>query len=166
MAVEVAWGRVHADGTWHATFWVSEWPRIDVGPDFLAPFLLPSAVRRTVSVVMEPLGPVEAARKIEKARTADIADAEIRRRGGFLATARRRREEEVLARRELELADGHAHYRFTGYVTVSAADLDGLDEAVATVEQSAARAGIELRRCYGAQLESLLCALPLGRGLL
>ncbi len=71
----------------------------------------------------------------------------------------------MLARRELELADGHAHYRFTGYVTVGAPDPDALDEAVAAVEQSAARAGIELRRCYGAQLESLLCTLPFGRGL-
>ena len=81
---------------------------------------LSSEVRRTMSVVMEPLGPIEASRKVEQARTADIADAELRRRGGFLATARRRREEEILVRREVELADGHAQYRFSGYVTVSA----------------------------------------------
>jgi len=118
-----------------------------------------------MAVVMEPLGPIAAARKVEQARTADIADAELRRRGGFLATARRRREEEILVRREIELADGHAQYRFTGYVTVSASDSDALEEACGRVEQGAGQAGLELRRCYGDQADAFMCTLPLGRGL-
>ena len=165
LGVSAEWSRLRADGTWHATYWVAEWPRIDSGPDFLGPLLLPSEVRRTMSVVMEPLGPIAASRKVEKARTADIADAELRRRGGFLATARRRREEEILVRREVELADGHAHYRFSGYVTVSAPDPDELEEACGRVEQAAGQAGLELRRCYGDQASAFLCTLPLGRGL-
>jgi hypothetical protein len=165
MGVVTEWARLRADGAWHATFWVSEWPRVDVGPDFLGPMILSSDVVRSFSVVMEPLGPIEASRKVEQARTADIADAELRRRGGFLGTARRRREEEILARRELELADGHGQYRFTAYVTVSADDPDALEEACSRVEQAAGRAGLELRRCYGDQLNAFLCTLPLGRGL-
>ncbi|MHB8330242.1 MAG: SCO6880 family protein [Acidimicrobiales bacterium] len=164
MAVVGEWGRAHVDGTWHATYWIAEWPRHDVGPDFLGPLLL-SAVRRTVSVVMEPMGAIEAARRVEQARTADIADAELRRRGGFLATARRRREEEVLARREVELADGHAQYRFAGYVTVSARDPESLEDACGRTEQAASRSGLELRRCYGDQARAFTCTLPLGRGL-
>jgi hypothetical protein len=165
MGTAAEWSRLRVDGTWHATYWVAEWPRTDTGPDFLGPLLLLSDVRRTMSVVMEPLGPIEASRKVEQARTADIADAELRRRGGFLATARRRREEELLARREVELADGHAQYRFSGYVTVSAPDHDLLEEACGRVEQAASRAGLELRRCYGDQANSFMCTLPLGRGL-
>lgn len=165
MGFVAEWGRVRADGTWHATYWVAEWPRTDVGPDFLGPLLLLSSVRRTVSVVMEPVGPLAAARRIEQARTADIADAELRRRGGFLATARRRREEEVLARREVELADGHAEYRFAGYVTVSTADAEVLEEACGQVEQAAGQAGLEIRRCYGDQAKAFTCTLPFGRGL-
>jgi len=165
MGVTAEWSRLRADGTWHATYWVAEWPRTDTGPDFLGPLLLPSEVRRTMSVVMEPLGPIAAARKVEQGRTADIADAELRRRGGFLATARRRREEEILVRREVELADGHAQYRFSGYVTVSAPDPDELEEACGRVEQAAGQAGLELRRCYGDQGNAFLCTLPLGRGL-
>jgi len=165
MGVAAQWGRFRADGTWHATYWVAEWPRTDAGPDFLGPLLLSSEVRRTMAVVMEPLGPIEAARKVERARTSDIADAELRRRGGFLATARRRREEEILASRELELADGHAQYRFSGYMTVTAADPDELEEACGRVEQAAGQAGLELRRCYGDQANTFLCTLPLGRGL-
>jgi hypothetical protein len=165
MGVAPEWSRLRADDTWHTTYWVAEWPRTDVGPDFLGPLLLPSEIRRAVSVVMEPLGPIEASRKVEQARTADIADAELRRRGGFLATARRRREEEILVHREVELADGHAQYRFSGYVTVSAADPDALEEACGRVEQAAGQAGLELRRCYGDQANAFLCTLPLGRGL-
>jgi hypothetical protein len=149
MGMESEWGRVRVDAMWHATYWIAEWPRTDVVADFLGPLLLVSDVRRSVSVVMEPVGARLATRRIEQSRTADIADAELRRRGGFLATARRGREEEVLARREVELADGHAPFRFSGYVTVSAGHADELEEACGRVEQASGRAGLELRRCYG-----------------
>ena len=70
-----------------------------------------------------------------------------------------------MARREVELADGHAQFRFSGYVTVSASDPDALDEACGRAEQAAGQAGIELRRCYGDQVDAFLCTLPLCRGL-
>lgn len=164
MGMEAEWGRLRADGTWHVTYWVAEWPRRDVGPDFLAPLLL-SGVRGTAALVMEPVDATEAARRVERARTADIADAELRHRGGFLSSARRHREEEVLIQREHELADGHAQYRFSGYVTVTAMDPDAVEDACARVEQAAGRSGIELRRCYGDQARAFTCTLPLGRGL-
>ncbi|MHB1930754.1 MAG: SCO6880 family protein, partial [Acidimicrobiales bacterium] len=34
------WAAAHVDGRWHAVSWVAEWPRAEVGPDFLAPLLL------------------------------------------------------------------------------------------------------------------------------
>ena len=165
MGMAAEWGRVRVDGEWVATYWVAEWPRTDVGPDFLGPLLLSSDVGRTVSVVMKPLGPIEAARQIERARTADIADAELRRRGGFLSSARRRREEEVLARREVEVADGHAQFQFSGYVSVRGAGPDALEAACGRIEQAAAQSGLQLRRCYGDQVHGFMCTLPLGRGL-
>ena len=165
MAVDDRWSRVRTDATWHAVFWVAQWPRSDVPADFLGSLVLAPEVRRTVSVVMEPVGPARAARQVEHARTSGIADAELRRRGGFLATARRRREEESLVAREVELADGHAHYRFCGYVSVTAASADDLDVACGNVEQAAAQAGLELRRCYGDQTRAFLATLPLGYGL-
>ncbi len=165
MGMHAEWGRLRTDGTWHTTYWIAEWPRTDVGADFLGPLLLASDFRRSVSVVMEPVSPLRAARRIEQARTADIADAELRRRSGFLATARRRREEEVLVQREDELATGHASFRFSGYVTVSAPDTEALDEACGRVEQIAGQSGLELRRCYGDQAVAFTCTLPLGRGL-
>ena len=153
------------DGTWHATYWVAEWPRTDIGADFLGPLLLANDVRQSVSVTMEPLSPIDAARRTQQARTADVADAELRRRGGFLHTARRRREEETLADREVELADGHAPFRFSGYVTVSSDTREELQESCGRVEQAAGQCGMELRRCFGDQQRAFTFTLPLGRGL-
>ncbi len=164
LVTEAGWGSLRADGNWHATYWVAEWPRVDVGPEFLGPLLLGS-VRRRVSVVMEPISPARAVRQAERARTADVADAELRRRGGFLATARRAREAEVAARREEELADGHASFRFSGYVSVSAPSLEQLSAACDATEQAASQCRLELRRLYGDQERAFTCTLPLGRGL-
>ncbi len=165
VAGEVHWDAVRIDGTWHATYWVAEWPRTDVGADFLGPLLLAGEVRQSVAVTMEPLSPLEAARRTQQARTADVADAELRRKGGFLHTARRRREEETLADRELELADGHAPFRFSGYVTVSSDVREQLECSCGRVEQAAGQAGMELRRCYGDQQRAFCFTMPLCRGL-
>ncbi len=164
MAMEEQWDRLRVDGMWHATFWVAEWPRTDVRSDFLAPLLLGSA-RATVSVVMEPLGPEQAVRRIEASRTADMADSELRRRSGFVATARHARQTEVLARRESELADGHASFRYAGFVTVSAPNEAELVVACDSVAQLAGQSRLVLRRLYGEQASAYTCTLPLARGL-
>lgn len=164
LATEVRWECLRADGAWHATYWIAEWPRVDVGPDFLGPMLLGS-VRRSVSMVMEPVSPSRAVRQVEQARTADLADSELRRRGGFLATARRAREESLVNRREEELADGHASFRFSGYVTVTAPTRDLLESGCEETEQAAGQCRLELRRLYGEQAQGFTCTLPLGRGL-
>jgi hypothetical protein len=164
VAMEEHWDSLRVDGMWHTTFWVAEWPRTDVRSDFLAPLLLGSA-RATVSVVMEPLGPEQAVRRIEASRTADMADNELRRRSGFVATARHARQTEVLARREAELADGHASFRYAGFVTVSAPNEAELVRACDSVVQLAGQSRLVLRRLYGDQAVAYTCTLPLARGL-
>ena len=164
MAMAESWSSVRVDGMVHATFWVAEWPRVEVRSDFLAPLLLGSA-RCTVSVVMEPLGSDAAVRKVEASRTARLADAELRRRGGFVSTARHARESEVLARREAELAEGHASFRFSGYITVSAPSDGELATAVDSVQHAAGQSRLVLRRLYGDQASAYSCTLPLCRGL-
>jgi type VII ESX secretion system EccE translocon-like protein len=164
MAMEETWSQVRVDGMVHATFWVAEWPRIEVRSDFLAPLLLGSA-RSTLAVVMQPLGSDAAIRKVEASRTADLADSELRRRGGFVSTARHARESEVLARREAELADGHASFRYAGFVTISAASEEDLDAACDVVQHAAGQSRLALRRLYGDQASAYTCTLPLCRGL-
>ena len=149
---------------WHATFWVAEWPRVEVGPDFLGPLLLGEG-RRSVSLIMAPVGSERAEREVRSARTADAADRELRARAGFLASARRQREADGVERREQELAEGHHDFRFSGYVTVSGPDTETLAAACAEVEHAAQSCRLELRRLYGRQLEALTWTLPLGRGL-
>jgi hypothetical protein len=163
--VEEEWGWLRADDAFHATFWVEEWPRIPVRPDFLSPLLLGSRATRTVALTVESVPPGRAARQVEAARTADLADEELRRRGGFLSSARRRRQAEGVARREEELADGHADCRFSGYITVSAPDLDALEDACAEVEQLAQQCRLQLTRLRGQQAEAFTWTLPLARGL-
>jgi hypothetical protein len=164
MAMAEDWASVRVDGMVHTTFWVAEWPRVEVRSDFLAPLLLGSA-RATLSVVMEPLGADAAVRKVEASRTADLADAELRRRGGFVSTARHARESEVLARREAELAEGHASFRYSGFVTVSAATEEELSSASDAVQHAAGQSRLAMRRLYGDQASAYTCTLPLCRGL-
>lgn len=164
MAMEESWSQVRVDGMVHATFWVAEWPRVEVRSDFLAPLLLGSA-RATLAVVMQPLGSDVAVRKVEASRTADLADSELRRRGGFVSTARHARESEVLARREAELSEGHASFRYAGFVTISAANEEDLAAACDAVQHSAGQSRLALRRLYGDQASAYTCTLPLCRGL-
>jgi len=164
-STEESWSWWRTDETWHATFWVAEWPRSEVSADFLTPLLLHAAGQRTISVVMRPLPPSAGVREAEAARTAQVADDDLRQRAGFLATARRRREGEGIARREAELSDGHAAYRFSGYVTVTAADRQQLEVACGEVIQAAHQCRLELRLLHGAQDLAFAWTLPFGRGL-
>lgn len=164
MATDEAWSTLRVDASWHATYWICEWPRVEVQPNFLTPLLLGTG-RRRVSVVMSPVPAERAVRQVRAARAADAADEELRSRAGFLPSVRRGREAEGVIRRESELADGHADYRFSGYVTVTADDLDGLAAACAETEQAAQGAHVELRRLYGRQREAYTWTLPLARGL-
>lgn len=161
---EEHWSVYRAGGTWHTTYWIAEWPRIEIGPEFMSPLLL-SGQRRSISLTMAPVSPDRAAREARSARTADVADEHLRSRAGFLPSARRDREADGPARREAELANGHAEYRFTGYVTVTACSRPDLDAACADTEQAALAAHLEIRRLYGRQREAFTWTLPVGRGL-
>ena len=70
-----------------------------------------------------------------------------------------------MSRRESELADGHAEFRFSGYVTVTAPDRRDLVTRCAEVVAAAEGAGLLLRRLWGQQGEAFTWTLPLARGL-
>ena len=164
VGVRERWSSLATDGSWHAVYWVAEWPRAEVGTDFLLPMLVGSGLRRSIAVTMAPLAPLSAVRRAERERTSGAADADLRRRHGFAVSARARREQEARLQREDELAGGHAGFRYSGYVTVTERSPERLEEACRRVEQAAATAQLELRRLYGAQQDGFCCALPLGRG--
>src|SRR6266545_3682656 len=162
---ETRWSYYRTNDVVHSTYWIAEWPRLEVGPDFLAPLLVQTRSMRTVSVTMEPVPPLKAMRAVGFAKTADVADEELRQKLGFIGTAKRRNQSEAVARREQELADGHADVRFSGWITVTAESVDGLQEACAEIEHAAGQSRLELQRCDGEQDICFSYTLPLGRGL-
>lgn len=165
LAAETRWSSYRTADSWHATYWIAQWPRSPVGADFLAPLLLGATAMRTVAVTMQPISPQRAHREVEHAVIKSQADEELRTNAGFATTARRRRAQETAARREQELADGHADYRLAGYVTVTATSTDELETACGEVEQAAQQSALELRRLHGQQDTAFTWTLPLGRGL-
>src|SRR6266508_258477 len=116
------WSYYRTNDVVHATYWIAEWPRIEVGPDFLAPLLVQTRCMRTVSVTMEPVPPLKAMRAVGFAKTADVADEELRQK-----------------------------LRFSGYITVTADDTDELSAACGEVEHAAGQCRLEVQRCDGEQ---------------
>jgi Putative type VII ESX secretion system translocon, EccE len=165
MATDESWAAYRCDGTWHATFWISQWPRGEVDAQVMAPLVLAGRPGRTTSVVMQPRDPTRAVRDAEQARLQYAADDELRERAGFMGSMRRRRQQAAISAHERELADGHAAYRFVGYVTVSDPTREGLEAACLALETTAQLAHCEVRRLWGEQAAGLTCTLPLCRGL-
>jgi hypothetical protein len=165
VAAQDDWLRYRTDGAWHAVFWVREWPRVDVRPDFLRPLLLRTRAQRTVSIVMEPVPPERAQREVERRRTHVLSDRETRERHGFMTSARREHELQQVLTREEELAEGHEEMRFTGYVAVTAASEYELELACKEVSRQASRSKLQLVRLAGEQSSAFACVLPLCRGL-
>jgi hypothetical protein len=131
----------------------------------MAPLLMQTSVLRTVSVVIEPRPPLLALREAESARTAELSEESARRRRGFVTTARNRQQQEAVARREQELADGHAEVRFAGFVAISARTPAELDQYTSQLEFEAQRCRLVLQPMYGEQDAGFTFCLPLCRGL-
>jgi hypothetical protein len=165
LSTDTYWSRYRADGAWHATFWVGEWPRDAVPGDFLAPFILESEGTRTITTVAQPVRPSRARREVEMAQTSFEADEEIRARHGYRRSARRRQEYQALERREEELATGHGLYRYSSYLTVSARTREELDTSVMSLRAAACQARLELVRLSGQQEVAFTACLPLARQL-
>lgn len=160
-----SWSTYRTDSAFHTTYWFSAWPRSEVGAAFLTPLLMQTAVLRTVAVSVEPVPFGTAVRKAEAAQTSEEADEIQRRRQGFSTTARTRRRQEAVARREDEISQGHAEMRFAGFLTVSGATAEQLEESCAEAEHAAQLSRLELQRLYGEQAAGFTFTLPLARGL-
>jgi len=149
-----------------ATYWVGEYPREPVHAEFLAPLLVHSGITRTISLVVEGVPAAKAMRQATFAKTSDQADADLRAKLGFLATARHEQQREAVARREQELAAGHVDVRFATWITVTAPDADALEAACEELEDLAAQCRLEVRLATCEQARAFTFgALPLGRGL-
>lgn len=153
-----------ADGWVHRVLWVADWPRRPVPLEYLAHLIAGTTVLRTVAVTLAPVDPATAARQVEAAAVQQLADDQLRSEKGFRTTARRARDADALTRREDELADGHADYRFAAYLRISAPTDTALEDAVDEVTQAANMSGLILTVLSGQQDTGFAATLPTGRG--
>jgi hypothetical protein len=166
VAVEETWDRLRSDSAFHAVLWVSEWPRSQVYPGFLAPVLLSSGMRRAFTLLYDPVRADQAARDIRKKKTGYLSDAAQRAKAGQIEDAEQNAEYRDVLRQESDLIAGHGVLRDIGLIAVSAPTTDELDAAVAAIEQAAVQASCETRRLVGQQAQAFTAAaLPLCRGL-
>ena len=163
---ETSWSSYRTGGTFHATYWISGWPRIDVGAAFLSPLLLHAQMVRAIAVTIEPTSPLKAIREVEAARTSDVADSDLRGRMGFIETARGRRRDRsrraprggTRGRARRTPVRGLRH-RVRAHLSRM------LERHCSEIEHAAQMARLELLRLYGQQEESFTYTLPLCRGL-
>lgn len=164
VAVIETWDRLRTDSAFHTVLWVSEWPRSQVYPGFLAPVLLSTGIQRTFSLVCTPIRADQAARDIRKRKTELISDAAQRTKIGQIEDASQSAEYHDVLQQEADLTAGHGVLKFTGLIAVSAPSVDELDAAVAAIEQAAVQASCETRRLSGQQAAAFtVAALPLAR---
>ena len=165
MAAQAAFSHYRTDSGVHAVYWIASWPRMQVEAAWLYPLLVLGGVRRTISVTAEPVAPSQSFREVRSAKVQQLTEEAQRQKFGQVDSALDDEEYAAVLRREIELVHGHAEYRFTGYVTVTAATEAELEDACAQVEQAAVRSVLEVRRVYGEQDQAFVAgALPLARG--
>lgn len=164
VAVAESWDRLRTDSACHAVLWISEWPRSQVFPGFLAPLVFTNGILRTVSLHYLPVRADQAARDIRKKKTELISDTYQRRRMGQIEDASATAEYDDVLQQEADLTAGHGVLRTTGLVCVTAPTIDELEAAVTTIEQAAIQASCETRRLVGQQAQAFTAAaLPLCR---
>ncbi len=164
VAVTETWDWLRSDSAFHAVLWISEWPRSQVYPGFLAPLVLSNGILRTLALHYTPVRADQAARDLRKKKTELISDAAQRRKIGQVEDAAATAEYEDVLQQEADLTAGHGVLRVSGLVSVSAPTLDALDAAVAAIEQAAIQASCETRRLVGQQAQAFTAAaLPLCR---
>ncbi|WUV28596.1 PrgI family protein [Kribbella sp. NBC_01484] len=166
LAVDAAWDHLRTDSSYHRVYVVTEWPRIRATPSFLSPLLLKPGIRRTFSLVLQPVPVGRALRDARRHQVERVTDRATRKRIGQLETEEDRQQDADVAQRERDLAAGHGDVRWIGLIAVSADTEEALDEACTEIEIAASQALLDVRRLVGQQVEGFLAAaLPFGVGL-
>ena len=163
LAVDVELAQVRVDGSWHRSYWIAEWPRLELHPAWMESLLLHAGGVRTITMVYEPVPPSRSQRQIDRDATRLASDEEQRAKRGFRIGARHRRAEAAVLERESELVAGYAELEFAGFMSVTASERGHLETACAEYEQVAAQAGLELRSLDGQHDAGVGACLPVGR---
>jgi hypothetical protein len=164
IAISEHWSYLRHDSGYSAVLWISEWPRIDVPAHFLHALIFAPDIRKSLSLIAQPLGTAEALRALRKEKTEAITDSRHKAKVGQVQDLSDVQEYQDLLAREQALIGGHADVEFSGFLAVTAASQEGLTQAVALIERAAGQSGCETRILYGRQSQGFVVgALPLGR---
>jgi len=164
VAVSEHWSYLRHDSGFSTVLWISEWPRLDVSPNFLHSVVFAQGVRRSLSLVAHPLGANQALRQIRKEKTEAITDSAQKAKVGQIQDLSDHQEYEDVLTREQALIAGHGDMEFSGFVTVTAPSHDELVTAVSQIEQAIGQASCETRVVYGRQAQGfVVSALPFAR---
>lgn len=166
-AAETRWSSYRHDSGISVTYEVQNWPRSGVPAWFLRPVLTAHhTARRSVALVVEPIGARRAEQTVMRARTRRAVAVGLRHKTGQLVPEHER---QALAEAEAQdrlRAEGHGLVRFVAYLTVTVTNAGDLDLACSELETDAGQCGLEVRRLWGAQdIGFYAGALPLGLGL-
>lgn len=162
LVLDTAWSHVRIDSAFHRTWWIGTWPRLAVPPAWLEPFLSGGGLTRTMTVVLVPVSTHQSRRRIERDLVKLESDATTKEEKGRRVDARHRRATQALLDREEELVSGFPEMAYAGLVTVSAPDLDALEEHGEIIEQLARENGMDLRLLDARQDIAWAAGLPLG----
>lgn len=166
MRAENNWSHYRTDSAVHRCWWILQWPRQYVDAGFLSPLLLSSQYRRTISLILEPLTPTRANRRVTVKQSGVLSESVLRQRFRRRTTHRHEVEASDVDRRESELVAGHGMYRMLGFLSVSAGDVAELEVASGEIESLAQRSQLEIARLSGEHDQAFgATALPLARGL-
>ncbi|MFH8751906.1 SCO6880 family protein [Streptomyces rimosus] len=156
--------RLATDSARHATYWVENWPRTEMGAGFLHGLMFTAGVRRSLSLIYVPQALENALRDVQRKKAQIVADASERARRGQVDNEADSVEYADVKQRERQLIAGHADVALTGLVTVTAETDALLDAACAQIETAAVTAGVDLRRLNYQQPDAFaVAALPLAR---
>lgn len=162
LTVHADWRHVRTDGAVHRTWWIGTWPRLSQPPSWMEPFLAGGAITRAMTVVLVPVSTHQSRRRIERDLVKLESDASTKEEKGRRVDARHRRATQALLDREEELVAGYPEMAYAGLVTVSARDLDELEEHGEIIEQLARETGMDLRLLDARQDIAWAAGLPLG----
>jgi hypothetical protein len=166
LATAIEWDAVRVDGSWHRTYWVSEWPRLQQHPDWMEPVLAFAGVgSRAITVIFEPVAPSVSQRRIDRDSVKLESDANVREDKGRRVGAHHRRLQASVAEREAELVAGFAELAYAAVIIVTADTRDDLAAGCDETEQLAREHGLHLRPLDGRHDQGLAAGLPLGLGL-
>ncbi len=164
VAIEEHWSYLRHDSAFSTVLWISEWPRIEVSPQFLHNLVFEPGVRKTVSLVATPLSMSRALRAIHKEKVEYLTEAHQNARIGRLADISAAQELDDVSTRERALVAGHVDMRFSGFVSVTAPTRDTLIIAISSIARAASQCGCQSRILHGQQAQAFVtAALPLAR---